>query len=94
MCGVASYHPLSGQFLEDVARQFITAINNVLSDYISTFLKYIEMSVSQIKQEAVLPEKTSEIEHSYNPPRNARFNYFQESGKQIRVGRPFTIEWQ
>ena len=53
---------------------------------------YLVQRVEAINHKAVEPEPPCEIKNSYNPTRNTRFYYFQESGNQIRTGQPFSID--
>ncbi len=40
----------------------------------------------------VEPDPASPIAESYNPSKLGRFYYFREDGKQVRIGRKFSID--
>ena len=62
--------------------------------YMSTFIQYRYLidRVKNLEEQMVMPEEPIAIAGSYNPPKYGRFYYFRPDGKQVRRGRPFSID--
>ena len=82
------YNPDFATFL----RRTVVEYGDQWPSYITSFLQHIVDRVRNLEEHMVVPEVPAPIPGSYNPPKYGRFYYFRSDGKQVRRGRPFSID--
>ncbi len=85
---VGYYNP----YLSDFLSECLNCYQDGLEACVQDFLSYLCRRVRGIMSAVVEPGPASPIAGSYNPPKLGRFYYFREDGKQVRIGRKFSVD--